>query len=117
MTVALKDLEWDLRKSKNEWRWYAAKVINRIPKGLLATYGTVAMKVNDLYGLQVNARNIAWLRSHLYHLTNRDTSLPLHRLAKEGDDHMLWDSKRTRREGMILRRQEESHRDPKWWKP
>ena len=117
MPVRLRDLEQILRNSTNEWRWHVATVINRIPTGRIATYGTIARVANEEFGLHIIARNVAWLRSYLYVETNRDTTLPLHRIAKVGDTEMLYDSERTRSDGMILRQREGSARNPMWWNP
>jgi len=59
MTWTLNDLESVLRDSPNQWRWYAAMVIDEIPRVHLASYGTVA---NERHGLGIVARNVGWLR-------------------------------------------------------
>lgn len=117
MTVILRNLEQILRNSTNEWRWHVTTVIKRIPTRRIATYGTIARVANEEFGLHIIARNVAWLRLYLYNVTNRDTSLPLHRIAKVGDTEMRYDSERTRSDGMILRRREGSVRNPTWWNP
>ena len=115
MTVGLRDLEEELRTSHNEWRWYAASVIQDIRSGYICSYGEVARETNRRAGLNINARNVGWLRGYLYGRTNRDTSIPLHRLAKAGDTRCAADSERTRREAKTLRIQERSWENPKWW--
>lgn len=117
MTATLEDLKKTLQNSKNEWRWHVANIMNRVPNGYLSTYGTIARVANEEYGLRVNARHVAWLRAYLYDITGRDTTIPLHRLAKAGDTEMRYDSDRTRNNGTLLRRQEGSLKNPRWWCP
>jgi alkylated DNA nucleotide flippase Atl1 len=85
MTTKLENLEEDLRASRGEWRWHAACVIEDIPSGYICSYGEIANETNRRTGLNVIGRNIAWLRNYLYEKTNRDTTIPLHRVAKSGD--------------------------------
>ena len=115
MTVRLHDLESRLRASPGEWRWQAASVIQDIPPGYLCTYGEIARETNRRTGLRINARNVGWLRGYLYDQTNRDTSIPLHRVAKSGDAQCQADSERTRRDAIVLRSQEGSWQNPRWW--
>lgn len=116
MPVTLRQLEARLRDSPNQWRLHAARVICDVPDGYLCTYGEIAEEANRRIGLSLNARNIGWLRGHLYALTLRDTDIPLHRLAKSGDARCLADSSRTRRDAMRLRQAEGSWQAPRWWR-
>jgi len=52
MTWTLNDLESMLRNSPNEWRWYAAMVIDDIPRGYLASYGTIARVANERHDFE-----------------------------------------------------------------
>ena len=115
MTKGLLDLEIELSNSPNQWRWHAASVIQDIPEGFLCTYGEVARETNRRSDLRVNARNIAWLRAHLYMQTSRDTTIPLHRLAKAGDIHCTEDSVQTTRDARRDRISEGSWQNPQWW--
>ena len=115
MTWTLNDLESVLRDSPNEWRWYAAMVVDDIPRGHLASYGTVARVTNERHGLSIVARNVSWLRRHLYEVTDRDTTLPLHRMATAGDERSENDFPRTRRENERLREEEGSLANTMWW--
>lgn len=117
MTWTLSDLEPTLRDSPNEWRWYVAMVIDEIPRGHLASYGTIACGANERYGLNTVAQNVGWLRRHLYTIPDRDTTLPLHRIATAGDERSENDSERTRRENENLREEEGSLINPVWWNP
>ncbi len=117
MRTTLRQLEPILRQSPNEWRWYAAKVINEIPRGHLASYGAIAKLTNLRTGLNIGPRNIGWLRAHLYDITDRDTSLALHRIAKIGDRNFSTDSVTTRRTSRTIREREGLCNDPPWWKP
>ena len=117
MTWTLQDLEQSLHNSPNEWRWYAAAVIDEIPRGYLASYGTIARVTNERYGSSIVPLNVGWLRRHLYEITDRDTALPLHRIATAGDIRSENDSERTRRENEGLREEEGSSIDPIWWNP
>lgn len=115
MTWTLNYLEPILRDSPNEWRWYAASVIDDIPRGYLASYGTIASVTNERYGLDIVARNIGWLRRYLYEITGRDTTLPLHRIATAGDERSENDREHTRRENEKRRGEEGSLINPTWW--
>lgn len=120
MEEELCDVEKELRDSPGEWQWHAAQVIAEIPSGRLATYGCIAQIANQRLGCNLNARNIAWLRRHLYGLLvlGHDTRVPLHRVAKVGDVESLADSEETRRYNDRLRGQEGSLSDPDpWWHP
>jgi len=117
MRHTLRQLEPILRQSRNEWRWHAAKVISEIPRGHLASYSAIAKLTNRRTGLNIGPRNIAWLRAHLYGITNRDTSLPLHRIAKIGDRGFSTDSGTTRRTSRAVRHSEGLYNDPPWWQP
>ena len=68
-----------------EWRCGVVKVIDKIPSGYLASYGAIAEMTNTQFGTEIGARNVGWLRRHLYEITDRSTSLPLHRIACQGD--------------------------------
>jgi len=114
--ITLENLEKELRNSKGEWRWHAARVIQGIPAGYLCTYGAVAREVNRRTKLNISARNVAWLRAYLYGQTSRDTSIPLHRLTKVGDAQCHADSQRTTRDARIARTAEGSWQNPRWWK-
>ena len=102
---------------KKEWRWHATQIIAEIPSGYLATYGCVAEFANQQHGLNIIARNVAWLRKHLYELLSHDTQIPLHRVAKVGDVNSLKDSVKTKSYNDRLRQQEGSLTNPRWWCP
>lgn len=104
-----------LTSEGKEWRCAVTKVINEIPTGYLANYGAIAELANSQYGTEIGARNVGWLRRHLYEITNRSTSLPLHRIACQGDARCEYDSERTREESIPLRRAEGTLNQPKWW--
>jgi alkylated DNA nucleotide flippase Atl1 len=111
----LKDLVNELRKEGQEWRWHATEVMARVPPGFLASYGEIARITNERYGHQINARNVAWLRRHLYEISKRTATIPLHRIARKGDLHCEYDSKRTREESLVLRGKEGTLKNPRWW--
>jgi len=115
MRWTLRQLEPILRQSPNEWRWHAAKVIQEIPRGHLASYGAIAKITNRRAGLRIGPRNVGWLRAHLYDITDRNTSLPLHRIAKIGDRGFSTDSTTTRRTSRAIREREGLYNDPPWW--
>lgn len=115
MPKTLRQLEPILRQSRNEWRWHAATVINEIPRGHLASYGAIARLTNRRTGLNIGPRNIGWLRAYLYDITGRDTSLPLHRVAKIGDRNFSTDSVTTRKTSRSSRQREGLYNDPPWW--
>jgi alkylated DNA nucleotide flippase Atl1 len=92
-------------------------VIDDIPQGNLASYGTIARVANERYGLNTIPRNVGWLRRHLYTITDRDTTLPLHRIATADDERSENDTERTRRENENLRGEEGSLINPVWWNP
>lgn len=56
-----------------------------------------------------------WLRAHLYARTDRDTTIPLHRIAKASDTQCAADSERTQQDARMLRTQEGSWQNPRWW--
>ena len=99
---------------EENWRWQVTQIIAEIPSGYLATYGRIAEIANQQLGLNVNARNIAWLRRHIYELRTHDTTIPLHRIAKKGDVNSSADSETTRRYNNRLRGQEGSLRNTRW---
>lgn len=118
MPTTLNDIAQTLKGScSSQWRWHAASFIDKIPFGKLATYGAIAKAVNGRFGLSINARNVAWLRGYLYDITNRDSTIPLHRVAKKGDEKMLSDSERTRSDGTPLRKKEGTLSNADWWNP
>ena len=112
MEEELKRIESQLRVS--EWRWQVTQVIAQIPSGYLVTYGCVAEIANKTYGLKIGARNVAWLRGHLYGLLTHDTQVPLHRIAKIGDIDSITDSEETKICNDRLRGQEGSLANPLW---
>ena len=120
MEEELFDFEEELRDSRGEWQWHAARIITEIPPGRLATYGCIAQIANQQLGRNLTPRNIAWLRRRLYEQLplGHDTQVPLHRVAKVGDVESLADSKITKRYNDRLRGQEGSLNDPDpWWRP
>lgn len=92
-------------------------MIDEIPCGYLASYGTIARVANERYGWSVVPLNVGWLRRHLYEITDRGTTLPLHRIATMGDIRLENDSGRTRRENESLREEEGPLINPIWWNP
>ena len=120
MEEALRSIEkhaGQLRHSPGEWHWHVAQIIAEIPSGYLATYGRIAEITNRRFGHNIGARNVAWLRRHLYGLWPPITQLPLHRVAKAGDVQSLEDSKKTKKRNDRLRRREGSLARPVWWHP
>lgn len=118
MEEELNEFEGELRDSPDEWQWHTARIITEIPLGRLATYGCIAEIANQRLGHNLKARNIAWLRRHLYGLLGHGTQVPLHRVAKVGDVESLADSTKTKRYNDRLRGQEGSLNDPDpWWRP
>ncbi len=113
MEEELKRIESQLREV--EWRWQVTLIISQIPSGYLATYGCIACIANRKHGLNIIARNVAWLRGYLYALLTHDTQLPLHRIAKVNDVDSTADSKETRCYNNRLRGQEGSLRNPRWY--
>ena len=112
-------MEEELNRIENqlrveEWRWQVTQIIAQIPSGYLVTYGRVAEIANQTYGLNIGARNVAWLRKHLYGLLTHNTQVPLHRIAKIGDVHSFADSKETKSLNDKLREQEGSLTNPLW---
>ncbi len=105
-----------LRAEGVEWRCFATEVINDIPSGYLASYGVIAELINDRHDLHAQPRHIGWLRRHLYIITDRNTSLPLHRIATKGDVTCKNDSAETTPGALMLRNQEGTLDNPKWWK-
>ena len=108
------EMEKELRRSPNSWRWLAAVEMDSIPSGRLATYGYITSTVANRYGVQVSPRNVAWLRKYLYGILTHDTEVPLHRIAKVGDVGSLADSEETRGYNKLKRKQEGSLGSPKW---
>lgn len=117
MDEDLRNIEANLRDSKNEWQWHVAKAISVVPSGYLATYGAIAGAVNRQHGLSITARNVAWLRKHFYWLLSHDTRVPLHRIAKVGDINSIYDSETTKTYNDRLRGEEGSLENPRWWQP
>ncbi len=112
MEEELKRIESQLRV--NVWCWQVTQVIAQIPSGYLVTYGRVAEIANKTYGLNIGARNVAWLRGHLYDLLTHNTQVPLHRIAVIGDVYSIADSKETKICNDILRGQEGLLENPLW---
>lgn len=115
MAMDLESVLSQLRLEGRDWAVSATQIIALIPSGTLASYGSIADKTNDRFGSEIQARNIGWLRRHLYELTNRDSTLPLHRIACQGDVFCERDSERTREESIPLRRKEGALNNTKWW--
>ena len=116
ISIELKQIKLELCGSKNQWRWFAAKEIDSVPRGRLATYGYIANVVNGKYGLSISARNVGWLRKYLYGKLSHDTNVPLHRIAKQGDVLSCWDSDETKACNAKKRGEEGSIKFPKWMK-
>ena len=112
MEEELEQIEDQLRVE--EWRWQVTQIIAKIPSGYLVTYGRVAEMANQIYDLNINARNVAWLRNHLYELLTHHTQVPLHRIAKIGDVDSSADSDETKNFNDRLRGLEGSLANPLW---
>jgi alkylated DNA nucleotide flippase Atl1 len=91
------------------WRVTAVEVICNIPAGKLASYGQISRKVAQESGHRIAPRTIGWLRSRLYEIYRtaevkpEERSIPLHRIAVQGDVVSWWDSDKTRAENALLR--------------
>jgi alkylated DNA nucleotide flippase Atl1 len=109
-------IESELRSSKNQWRWKVTSLITEIPSGYLITYGELANCAKKEHGLNIQARNVAWLRKRLYGILGHDTEVPLHRIAKKGDVGSWADSEKTRSYNNRLRADEGSLQNPKWYR-
>ena len=103
-----------LGKSKNQWELKAYRLIKKIPKGWVITYGGLAKRVNGKHGLKIIARNVANLRNKLYDLLGHESNVPLHRIAKKGDSRSEYDSPKTQEYNKRLRGAEGSWPDPRW---
>ena len=117
MEKELRSIEAELRNCPDEWQWHVACVIAEIPRGYIATYGTLAEIANRRYGHRINARNVAYLRRELYKRLTHDTQIPLHRVAKIGDVESHADSDTTKSYNDKLRGLEGSLYNPMWWEP
>jgi CHAD domain-containing protein len=113
----LQPLEARLRASPGAWQWHAATRIAEIPSGHLINYKRFADWVNATCALRINASNVAWLRRSLYAALGRNTSLPLHRLAKAGDVHSRHDSADLKVHHDTRRAAEGILTTPVWWQP
>jgi hypothetical protein len=116
-SVILQPLEAKLRASPGAWQWHAATRIAEIPYGQLINYKRFADWVNATCALRINASNVAWLRRYLYAALGRNTSLPLHRLAKAGDVHSRHDSADLKAHHDTRRAAEGILTAPVWWQP
>lgn len=105
-----------LKKSKNLWRWKTALLICEIPEGCLVNYGAIAKCVNNKFGLNINARNVAWLREYLYNNLRNEhkTAIPLHRIAKKGDYKSKHDSVQTCEINEKKRKKEGTYNNESW---
>jgi alkylated DNA nucleotide flippase Atl1 len=115
MKSEIEKIKSNLTSCKNQWRWLASIEICKIPEGVLVTYGCIANQVNNKHGLNIQARNIAWLRAYLYGLLRHETKVPLHRIARKGDYLSEYDSEETRKVNTIKRNQENSYNNESWW--
>jgi len=101
------------------WEFHVAKIITEIPSARLLTYGCLARLAAERYGYKENAaRAVANLRNKLYGLLGHDTTLPLHRIATQGDRHSRKDSAITKSYNDRLRAREGTLDLPDpWWHP
>ena len=93
------------------WQKRVVEIINMIPTGCLATYGSIAGRA----GNQHSARAVGTLRRNLYSLLGPEPNLPLHRICSKGDVLSLNDSEDTRDRNDRLRTIEGSLQNPEWF--
>ena len=102
--------------SGEEWRRHAFNAIDAIPYGHVATYGYIASQVESQTGSNPGSRNVAKLRRRLYGILSHDTTLPLHRVAKQGDGESNYDSEETKEINKKRREAEGFFANPRWLK-
>ena len=100
-----------LNKFLSTWERKVYKLICQIPSGHVATYGSIANKLDP----KSSALAVSNLRRKLYHTLTHDTDVPLHRLGSQDDDHCSNDSKETREISIKKRLEEGFYDKPRYW--
>lgn len=101
----------------SEWQLKVFQLIQKIPPGVLISYGELARWANRRFGLKVNARNTAWLRNEIYQIVGNETEIPIHRNANEGDAETTKDSKNVQMVNKRKRLAAGSYPTPRWFRP
>lgn len=107
-------LESALKGSSNEWRLKVLSLVRQIPPGSLISYGNLARWANKEFGLDIGPRNAAWLRKKIYWIVGHDTSIPIHRIANDGDTKSTRDHSITQHINRHKRSEEGSFYNPVW---